>query len=344
VRAVLLAAATGFLLVLALPLALVAGTHASHPETGGPAPGDIPADLVPIYRAAATAYDVPWLLLASIHDQETNFSTLDAPGVRSGANGCGAAGPMQFGIVGVEPYGATAPNCGALTGTGAGDTWRTYRDAVAQLDLAHLPSEHLASCDDVAPPHGCVYRDADAIAAAASYLHDLGAGSDLDDHAWQAARAYNGAPAYADAVMARARAWATQPSAAAPADAPKAVAGAIAAADEISDRPYALQHWATHIDNPSYDCSSATSHVLWGAGVFGTAPWVSGDLAHYGDPGPGRWITVYANTDHAFIVVAGRRFDTARYDTGPNRAESGPRWREGPRPTAGFAVRHPKGL
>ena len=118
----------------------------------------------------------------------------------------------------------------------------------------------------------------------------------------------------------------------------------VAAANEISDRPYLLVHYPTHLDNPTYDCSSSTSHVLWGGGRFGTAPWVSGQLMHYGAPGPGRWVTIYAHSGHVFLYVAGLRFDTSRYDSGPNAAESGPRWRLGPRPLTGFAVRHPPGL
>ena len=118
----------------------------------------------------------------------------------------------------------------------------------------------------------------------------------------------------------------------------------VAAANEISDRPYLLRHYPTHLNNPTYDCSSATSHVLWGGGRFGTAPWVSGQLMSYGAPGPGRWVTIYAHSGHVFLYVAGLRFDTGRYDSGPNASESGPRWRTGPRPLAGFAVRHPLGL
>jgi hypothetical protein len=378
VRALLAAAAAAACLIVALPLALVAATSASssldQTTTGyGTAPADIPAHLVPLYQAAAKAYNVPWLLLAAIHEQETTFSTLDAPGVCDGANGCGAAGPMQFGIVGVAPYNATAPDCGPLTGTGAGDSWNHYKNARDELTLdastADVVTDRPPACRAVPATTGCVYADLDAIAAAAAYLYDLGAQADLDDAAWQAAKSYNGASVYADAVMARARLWQseelddvaqTDPTttttpgarahlqvdglAQAPADAPDSIAHAIQAANEISDRGYALRHWPTHIDNPTYDCSSATSHVLWGAGAFGTAPWVSGDLMHYGDPGPGRWITVYANAGHAFVVVAGRRFDTARYDSGPNAGESGPRWRLGTRPTANFVVRHPPGL
>jgi hypothetical protein len=221
VRAILLAVATGALLVIALPLVAASGTSSSDPDS--PAPRTIPTDLVPVYHAAADAYNVPWLLLASIHQRETGFSTLDAPGVRSGANGCGAAGPMQFGIVDVAPYQATAPDCGALTGTGAGGVWATYRDARDRLpaDL-RTTVDRPPACRAVPATTGCVYADTDAVAAAASYLHDLGAGPELDDAAWQAARRYNGAPAYADAVMARACAWETRPTTI-PTDAPTAV-------------------------------------------------------------------------------------------------------------------------
>src|SRR4051812_11845671 len=108
--------------VVLLPILLVAAAVSSQQAAtpSGAAPGDIPPELVPIYRAAGDAFHVHWLLLAAIHQRETDFSRLDAPGVRSGWNGCGAAGPMQFGIVGVAPYNGTAPDCGALAGSGAG--------------------------------------------------------------------------------------------------------------------------------------------------------------------------------------------------------------------------------
>ena len=373
------AAAASALPLLFLVVLLGALADTAH-EAGSTAAGatGIPRVYVPVYLASARRYELAWLLLASIHAQETDYSRLrisgaQADAVSSGWNGCGAAGPMQFGIVGVPPYNATAPSCGALSGTGAGNAWARYRDASRRLPEGTRPARYpqmrdrLASCANVPKYDGCVYDDVDAIAAAAAYLHDLGAGPELDDRAWHAARRYNGAAAYADAVLARARAWEAQLAddltltdpitipgararlgadglARAPENAPRAVKRAIAAANAISDRPYLLRHYPTHIGNPTYDCSSSSSHVLWGAGVFGTAPWVSGAFVRYGKPGPGRWITVYANDGHMFLVVAGLRFDTGRYDAGPNARESGPRWRLGPRPTANFAVRHPPGL
>jgi hypothetical protein len=351
--------------LLPLLLAIAVVSDATGPSATNRA--GVPSHLVPLYRAAASVYNVHWLLLAAVHWRETDFSRLDAPGVRDGWNGCGAAGPMQLGIVGVEPYNGTAPDCGALTSTGAGPTWRTYRNAYKRVEAAHVDRARPPACDPVPENIGCVYADTDAIAAAGAYLHDLGAREELDARAWNAARRYNGAAVYADAVLERAKQWQselrddvaltdppTTPGARArlgsdglaraPENAPPEVKRAIAAANAISDKPYELRHFPTHIGNPTYDCSSSSSHVLWGARAFGTAPWVSGQFIRYGKPGPGRWITVYANDGHMFLVVAGLRFDTARYDTGPNAGESGPRWRMGPRPTAGFAVRHPDSL
>jgi hypothetical protein len=75
------------------------------------------------------------------------------------------------------------------------------------------------------------------------------------------------------------------------------------------------------------------------------------DYVHWGAPGPGRWITIYATatpTPHVFAVIAGLRLDTSYNgtDEGPNRFQGGPRWRIlGHIPTwAHWAVRHPVGL
>jgi hypothetical protein len=58
----------------------------------------------------------------------------------------------------------------------------------------------------------------------------------------------------------------------------------------------------------------------------------------YGDRGKGEWITIYAHGGHAYVVIAGLRFDTS------GRGESGPRWRLEPRRGGGFVKRHPVGL
>lgn len=100
---------------------------------------------------------------------------------------------------------------------------------------------------------------------------------------------------------------------------------------------------------PAYDCSSAVSYLLHSAGVLGPDAEDSTALESYGAPGPGRWVTIYANAAHTFMYVAGLRFDTvqdAAYDSGPNSGVAGPRWRVSATVPgwASWVVRHPAGL
>jgi cell wall-associated NlpC family hydrolase len=127
-----------------------------------------------------------------------------------------------------------------------------------------------------------------------------------------------------------------------PPGAPALVKRVIAAANEIDGRPYIWGGGHASFIAKGYDCSGAVSYALHGAGLLGYTM-VSGQLAHFGDPGPGDWITVYANAEHVFMVVAGLRFDT-RND--PEHV-SGPRWKMAApesRILPKFAVRHPAGL
>lgn len=127
-----------------------------------------------------------------------------------------------------------------------------------------------------------------------------------------------------------------------PSGAPALVKRVIAAANEIDGRPYVWGGGHASFISKGYDCSGAVSYALHGADLLGYTQ-VSGQLAHYGDPGPGKWITIYANAEHVFMVVAGLRFDT-RND--PEQV-SGPRWKMAA-PEASilpkFAVRHPPAL
>ena len=100
---------------------------------------------------------------------------------------------------------------------------------------------------------------------------------------------------------------------------------------------------------PGYDCSSATSYVLWGGGFGQTllagGVDVSGAMESIGDPGPGRWVTFYANAGHAYIEVAGIYLDTAAgIGRPPNPPSTGPRWTPVGTGPAGFIARHPPGL
>ncbi len=140
-----------------------------------------------------------------------------------------------------------------------------------------------------------------------------------------------------------------------PAGAPARVKRAIEAANLIVRKPYVyggghkpylkrkLAMIAANLDS-GYDCSGTVSFALFG-GRFLKSPLDSGSFMSWGLPGKGRWITVYTNPGHAYLVGAGLRLDTGFRSnrvrgTHPGR---GPRW-DVPRPTKGFAVRHPAGL
>jgi hypothetical protein len=153
----------------------------------------------------------------------------------------------------------------------------------------------------------------------------------------------------------------TTGNASAPAAAPAPVKLAIAAANSIDAKPYSTENAdgsgaASHAYGPlsspwpAYDCSASTSYVLYKAGLFGPDAWASGQLESWGAPGPGKWITIYANSAHVFVVIAGRAFDTANFG-GPNIPDSpyvyGPRWRSDPTGNLDdgtqYVVRHPTG-
>ncbi|MET0557253.1 MAG: hypothetical protein ABW065_01085 [Solirubrobacterales bacterium] len=123
----------------------------------------------------------------------------------------------------------------------------------------------------------------------------------------------------------------------APLDAPAAVHKAIQAANRIRSKPYVWGGGHGRWWDSGYDCSGSVSYALHGAGLLGV-PMVSGSLAHWGEPGPGRWITIYANAGHVYAVIAGLRWDTSGNSSG-----TGPRWHEDAANSAGFVVRHPPG-
>jgi peptidoglycan hydrolase CwlO-like protein len=123
----------------------------------------------------------------------------------------------------------------------------------------------------------------------------------------------------------------------APAGAPEAVRQIIAAGNAIATLPYIYGggHASFHADG--YDCSGSVSYALAAAGLV-SSPMVSGAYEDWGDAGPGRWVTLYANAGHIWMEVAGWRFDTVAL------AESGTRWARGGGEFSGFVVRHPPRL
>ena len=123
----------------------------------------------------------------------------------------------------------------------------------------------------------------------------------------------------------------------APSDAPQQVKDAIAAANRITRKPYRYGGGHGSFEDSGYDCSGAVSYALHGAGLL-RSPLDSSGFMSWGRSGAGQWITVYAHGGHAYIVIAGLRFDTS------GSGEEGPRWRTERGSTSGYRVRHPAGL
>lgn len=125
----------------------------------------------------------------------------------------------------------------------------------------------------------------------------------------------------------------------APPSAPEAVKAMVAAANEIHATPY--RYGGGHARRPNrdsgYDCSGSMTYAMQGAGLLDDALDSSG-FARYGEAGPGRWVTIYANSGHSYMLIAGLRFDTS------GRKDAGSRWQTRERSSAGYAVRHPPGL
>jgi peptidoglycan hydrolase-like protein with peptidoglycan-binding domain len=115
------------------------------------------------------------------------------------------------------------------------------------------------------------------------------------------------------------------------------VARVIAAADEIATRPYVWGGGHGSFESEGYDCSGSVSYALHGGGLL-SSPEDSTGLESYGEAGPGRYITIYANAEHAYMVIDGKRFDTVAL------AEDGSRWGGSSDDGGGFVERHPDGL
>lgn len=144
------------------------------------------AGFLPLYREAARVFGVDWRLIASVHRQETAFST--EPSTYKGLNAFGCcAGPMQFNVT-----------------NGPVSTWASYRNAFRQ---GNRPTAY----PHPTRKHPSVYDDFDVMMAAGALLRDGGARGALDGGSWLAAYAYYGRDefgvGYASQVLARALAW-----------------------------------------------------------------------------------------------------------------------------------------
>ena len=150
----------------------------------------------------------------------------------------------------------------------------------------------------------------------------------------EVARALPAEPANPDRVQLQGR------TAIAPTDAPPAVQSAIAAGNVLQTRGYKYGGGRDSLEDWGYDCSGSVSYVLIKAGLL-DEPRTSRSFVTYGEPGPGRWITVYASPGHVFVTLCGLRLETGGRGV---VGERGPRWSPLMRDASECVVRHPPGL
>ena len=119
------------------------------------------------------------------------------------------------------------------------------------------------------------------------------------------------------------------------ADAPQAVKDIIAAGNRIASKPYRYGGGHGRWNDTGYDCSGSVSYALHGGGLINTQL-DSTSFMSWGKSGYGKWISIFANSGHAYMVVAGLRFDTS----GANPS----RWQAAKRSPRGYTIRHPAGF
>src|SRR5215211_3891816 len=129
----------------------------------------------------------------------------------------------------------------------------------------------------------------------------------------------------------------SQGRAVAPASAPDEVRAIIEAGNAIATKPYKYGGGHGRWIDTGYDCSGSISYALHGAGLLDTALDSTGFMS-WGERGQGTWVSIYGNPSHAYMVVAGLRFDTSA------RGSTGSRWTDQMRSSNGYTVRHPTGL
>jgi peptidoglycan hydrolase-like protein with peptidoglycan-binding domain len=123
----------------------------------------------------------------------------------------------------------------------------------------------------------------------------------------------------------------------APASAPEEVKAIIEAGNEIATKPYKYGGGHSRWNDSGYDCSGSISYVLHAAGLLDTALDSTGFMS-WGEEGRGEWVTIRTNPSHAYMIVAGLRFDTSA------RRQTGNRWSDTMRSARGYRGRHPEGL
>jgi hypothetical protein len=320
---------------------------------------DIPQRYLTLYEGAAARYGLDWAVLAGIGKVECDHGRDPDPScLQEGiVNGAGAGGPMQFIAPTWARYGVDGD------GDGRVDRWDTadaVYSAARYLRASGAPRDYARAL--------LAYNDARwYVTEVEAWAERYRRGQPVPALASTGTPAQGGAP---DVALQRATPTPVRfiagehaelmPGdghvALVPAGVPARVQAMLVAGNELQDLPYGPGGHPDPRGAREEDCSSTINYILYRAGVRPITEILrdnplAQDYVHWGDPGPGRWVTIYATTspdDHVFAVVAGLRIDTVRVgaDVGPNSAQDGPRWRILDHiPTwAAWSIRHPPGL
>jgi hypothetical protein len=369
---------TGLLLCVLATLAVIAAiTGASLAGNGGEAAAgpvdspsalavrEIPPQYLSLYERAAQRYGLDWAVLAGIGKVECDHGQdVDPSCTREGSsNPAGAGGPMQFIATTWSTYGVDGD------GDGRADRWNpadaiwsaanylSHAGAPADYRRAIYAYNHASWYVEQVEQWAARYRGSTLTAASGAPI-SLQASESVTASGRPDARlqAETTTPVNFIAGERAQLSQADGHQALVPAGVPAVVQSMIVAGDELQDLPYGPGGHPDPRGALEEDCSSTVNYVLYRSGIrpiaeiIGENP-LAQDYTRWGVSGPGRWVTIYATTsptDHTFIVIAGLRLDTSHNgtDTGPNRAEDGPRWRILDHiPTwARWSVRHPPGL
>jgi len=363
------AAAVGLfsMMVIASLVGVGLSTPDDTPETFGVsalADAEIPPLYLSLYQQAGRHYRLDWAIIAGIGKVECDHGRDPDPScTKEGAvNSAGAGGPAQFLASTWAQYGVDADGKGPpdrwdpadaiygmanyLRASGAPGNYRKAIFAYNHADWYVAEVEHWASLY-----RGPSTQAQAGIGDAAENGSVAGSGLEVSSVDWPGVGPVE--------TIAGTRAMLSPGDghlALVPAQAPTVVQAMVIAGNELQELPYGPDGHPDPLGAPDEDCSSTVNYMLYRSGIRPLAEILrenplAQDYVNWGDPGPGRWVTIYATTaptDHVFIVIAGLRLDTSHKgtDVGPNRDEDGPRWRILDHiPTwAHWSVRHPPGL
>jgi hypothetical protein len=354
----------GLLGLMALTGALagmLVGSPSGTPGGGAEAPSayalrDIPPRYLALFMAAGQRYGIDWAVLAAIGKVECDDGRDPDPScTRPGAvNAAGAGGPMQFlastwATYGVDAQGNGVPSrwdpADAIYGAG---NYLRASGAPGDLRAAIFAYNHADWYVNEVLRIAASYRAAPGAAEVATPIGEDGSLAALQAGTSTPVLGVPGTTAVLDPDDGHV--------ALVPLGVPTVVQAMIVAGNELQDLPYGPDGHPDPLGAPDEDCSSSLSYVLYRAGLRPLDEIVhenplAQDYVHWGLPGPGRWVTIYATdepTPHVFATIAGLRLDTSHNgtDVGPNRDQDGSRWRILDQiPTwAHWTVRHPPGL